>query len=109
MALTNTNAMLRKGGDNIASSYIRIVNGRMSDDGILLMSSIKAYIDEDAYNANPGDNIPLGFNNYMEVAYDRATNGNDMLLYMNEQWRDHLYTMFPDWGDTGIDIVNVAV
>lgn len=108
MALTNTNAMDRKGGDTIATSYIRLINAKLSDDGTKASASIKAYIDEAAYNANPGNDIPLAFNNYAEFDYDRATDGEDFLLFLNEQWQAKLYEMFPAWSGTGLTIVNVS-
>jgi len=109
MALTNSNTFDIKGGVELATSYFRISKINVAHTGTIITSELLVYKDEASYNAAPYNNIAVIFDTRLKLDYDRAINGEDVLLFVHQSWLTQLYSLFPTWGDSGLTIVNLEI
>ena len=96
-----------KGGIVLDSCYIRIEDIRLNIDSTYVYSRIKVYTSGTTYSANPSNNIAISFGNNINSAYNRDTDGTDILDFAHDKWIERLYSLFPELGDSGLSKVDL--
>jgi hypothetical protein len=88
MALEITGTIELSSGVVINSAYAR-VNPSLDTSGNRVFTSVNFWLSETDYDDNKW---PLDYNAYTEnrFDYDRTTDGNDILLFANEQIKSQL-------------------